>query len=41
MGKIMATTTETQIHWRASLDEALQEAGRRDRPVLLDFFSAT
>ena len=37
----MATSTESQIRWRASLDEALQEAGRSDKPVLLDFFSAT
>jgi hypothetical protein len=29
------------IHWRASLDEALQEAGRSRKPVLLDFFSPT
>jgi hypothetical protein len=31
----------TAIKWRASLDEALQEAGRGGKPVLLDFFSAT
>ena len=31
----------TTIRWRASLDEALQEAGRSGKPVLLDFFSAT
>jgi hypothetical protein len=37
----MASTTESQIHWRASIDEALQEAGRGGKPVLLDFFSAT
>jgi len=38
---VMATTTESQIRWRTSLDEALQEAGRSGKPVLLDFFSAT
>jgi hypothetical protein len=32
---------QATIHWRASLDEALQEAGRSGKPVLLDFFSAT
>jgi hypothetical protein len=37
----MASTTESQIHWRASIDEALQEAGRGGKLVLLDFFSAT
>ena len=35
------TTTQTEIHWRASLDEALQEAEREHKPVLLDFFSPT
>jgi hypothetical protein len=37
----MATTAESAIRWRASLDDALQEAGRSGQPVLLDFFSAT
>ena len=32
---------QSAIRWRASLDEALQEAGRGGKPVLLDFFSAT
>ncbi len=31
----------TTSPWRASLDEALQEAGRSGKPVLVDFFSAT
>jgi hypothetical protein len=34
-------TEHSTIRWRASLDEALQEAGRSGKPVLLDFFSAT
>ena len=34
-------TEKSTISWRASLDEALQEAGRSGKPVLLDFFSAT
>jgi hypothetical protein len=29
------------INGRASLDEALQEAGHSKKPVLLDFFSPT
>ncbi len=37
----MATTSDRLIRWRASLDEALQEAARSGKPVLLDFFSAT
>jgi len=35
------TTTQAEIKWRSSLDEALQEAGREHKPVLLDFFSPT
>jgi hypothetical protein len=37
----METTTARLIRWRPTLDAALQEAGQTDRPVLLDFFSAT
>ena len=34
-------TEQPTVSWRASLDEALQQAGRSGKPVLLDFFSAT
>jgi hypothetical protein len=34
-------TEQSTIRWRTSLDEALQEAGRSGKPVLLDFFSPT
>ena len=41
MRKDSIMAEHTSIQWRASLDEALQEAGRSGKPVLLDFFSAT
>ncbi len=37
----MTTATPMEIHWLASLDEALALAGQRDMPVLLDFLSPT
>jgi hypothetical protein len=37
----MATTHETTVQWRSSLDEGLREAGRQGTLVLLDFYSET
>ena len=37
----MSIGTEVEIRWLSSLDEALELAGQRDKPVLLDFFSPT
>ena len=37
----MNTGAPTEIHWLASLDEALALAKQQDKPVLLDFFSPT
>ncbi len=34
-------TATTDIRWLSSLDEALRQANREDKPVLLDFFSPT
>jgi hypothetical protein len=39
IGGFMANTT-AQITWLHDLDAALQEAGQRDRHVLLDFSAA-
>ena len=36
-----AGTSPTEIRWLTSLDEALDQAKQRDKPVLLDFFSPT
>jgi hypothetical protein len=33
--------TNSTIHWRERIDDALVEAGRQQRFVLLDFFSPT
>ncbi len=32
--------TQTSIQWRKDVDQALQEAKRLSRPVLLDFSAA-
>ena len=32
---------EPMIHWRSSLDEALEQAAREGKRVLLDFFVPT
>ena len=37
----MSTGTQSAIRWLTSLDEALEQARLRDKPVLLDFFSPT
>lgn len=29
----------THVTWLASYDEALVEAGKKDRPILLDFYT--
>jgi hypothetical protein len=37
----MNVATQSEIRWLSSLDEALEQAAQRDKPVLLDFFSPT
>ena len=37
----MRTATPPEIHWLASLGEALEQAKQHDKPVLIDFFTPT